>query len=107
MGIASVVRNLDVQIADALDTQRRASKCDISQVWTITKDSHFPVRSAYQPGLLGMDRMLGAVGGVQLVGKPVITVDIGSAVTIDLVDGEGVFRGGLILAGAPLPGRPF
>jgi len=99
VGISSVVRNLDTGIADALATRCRASKEKLPRVSIITKDFAFPLKSAYQPGLLGTDRMLAAVAGANLFGKPVITVDIGSAVTIDLVDGDGVFRGGLILAG--------
>lgn len=99
VGIASVVRNLDTRILEALAAIRAASGGELPQISIITRDFPFPLKSAYQPGLLGTDRMLAGVAGASLFGKPVITVDIGSAVTIDLVDGDGVFRGGLILAG--------
>lgn len=102
VGISSVVRNLDTQIADGFATIRSVTPGETSPVAIITKDFPFPLKSAYQPGLLGTDRMLAAVAGASLFGKPVVIVDIGSAVTIDLVDGDGVFRGGQILAGGGL-----
>lgn len=105
VGISSVVRNLDTQIADAFGTMRSVARGGTSLVSVVTKDFPFPLKSAYQPGLLGTDRMLAAVGASNLFGKPAITVDIGSAVTIDLVDGDGVFRGGLILAGGRFRAR--
>jgi len=105
VGIASVVRSLDTEILQALATIRQAPKGKLPGVSIITKDFRFPLKSAYQPGLLGMDRMLAAVAGASLFGKPVITVDIGSAVTIDLVDGDSLFKGGLILAGGGFRAR--
>lgn len=102
VGISSVVRDLETRISDALETIQAASKANMPWVSIITRDFPFPLKSAYEPGLLGTDRMLAAVGAVNLFGKPAISVDIGSAVTIDFVDGEGVFRGGQILAGGGL-----
>jgi type III pantothenate kinase len=99
VGIASVVRDLDSGIMDALERAFHSAQTKGPSVTVIGKDFPFPLKSAYQPGLLGADRMLAAVGAAGLFGKPVITVDIGSAVTIDFVDESGVFRGGLILAG--------
>ena len=104
-GVSSVVRNLETTLADAFTSQGRVFRGKLPQVSIITKDFPFPLRSAYQPGLIGTDRMLAAVAGVNLFGKPVITVDIGSAVTIDLVDGHDIFRGGLILAGGGFRAR--
>jgi type III pantothenate kinase len=55
---------------------------------------------------LGIDRLLAANAAVQMVGhqpddrKPLIVIDSGTAVTIDLVDASGVFRGGVIFPGA-------
>jgi len=97
-----VVRNLETRISDALDAIHVASKAEMPWVSIITRNFPFPLKSAYEPGLLGTDRMLAAVGALNLFGKPVISVDIGSAVTVDLVDSEGVFRGGQILAGGGL-----
>ncbi len=50
---------------------------------------------------LGRDRLLAAWGAVQLNDSgPLIVIDAGTAVTIDWVDENCVFRGGLIFPGA-------
>jgi type III pantothenate kinase len=99
VGMSSVVENLETKISDAFATTPAASKRNPPRVSIIARGFAFPLKSVYEPGHLGTDRMLAAVAGAAIFGKPVITVDIGSAVTIDLVGGDGVFRGGLILAG--------
>ncbi len=50
---------------------------------------------------IGIDRLLDALAADQLrrKGRPAIIIDLGSAVTIDLVSRDGVFRGGTILPG--------
>lgn len=54
-----------------------------------------------QPEQVGIDRLLNAVAALQRAprGQPIVVVAAGSAVTVDIVDGEGVFRGGAILPG--------
>lgn len=54
-----------------------------------------------QPDMVGMDRILAAFAAHRLWGaeQDVIVVDCGTALTIDLVSGAGVFRGGVIMAG--------
>lgn len=54
------------------------------------------------PGGVGMDRLLNAVAAARLWDRrrlPAVIVDAGTAVTVDLVDGEGAFRGGSIMPG--------
>ncbi|MCE9529672.1 MAG: type III pantothenate kinase [Planctomycetes bacterium] len=50
------------------------------------------------PERVGIDRLLNAVAIVPR-GVPAIVVDAGSAVTVDLIDAAGAFRGGAILPG--------
>lgn len=58
--------------------------------------------SVRKPDRVGMDRILGAWGALGRVSAPsVISVDIGSAVTVDLVSNR-VFMGGAIFPGARL-----
>lgn len=59
------------------------------------------------PGAVGLDRLFGAVGARALAPArtPVITVDVGTAVTINLVDADGVFQGGAIFPGPRLMAR--
>jgi type III pantothenate kinase len=53
------------------------------------------------PDKAGLDRLLNAVAvnTVRTQGVPAIFIDAGSAVTVDLVDTNGVFQGGAILPG--------
>ncbi len=105
VGISSVVKGLAQRLEEGLleFCSSRGGLSKPPRTLVITRETEWPrrlhLRSAYKPGL-GTDRMLAAIAASRLYGRPIIVVDIGSAVTIDLVDKEGVFRGGLILAGA-------
>ena len=61
-----------------------------------------PIRNAYRtPQTLGSDRLAAAVGAHALYpGSPVLVVDFGTAITIDLVSAQGEFLGGNISPGA-------
>lgn len=50
------------------------------------------------PEQVGIDRLLNALAAAPK-GLPAIVVDAGSAVTVDLIDAEGAFRGGVIFPG--------
>ena len=52
-----------------------------------------------EPASLGVDRWLAIVGAVRWHGKPVVIWDLGTATTLDAVDGEGRHLGGQILPG--------
>ncbi|MEE9392427.1 MAG: type III pantothenate kinase [Planctomycetota bacterium] len=54
---------------------------------------------------LGADRLLAAWASHKLVGGPVIVVDAGTALTVDLVDKDGRFAGGAIAPGLSLAAR--
>lgn len=58
------------------------------------------VRNGYdEPARLGVDRWLAIVGAVHHHGKPVVVWDLGTATTLDAVDGTGQHLGGWILPG--------
>ena len=58
------------------------------------------VRCGYDdPGTLGVDRWLAVVAAFSEFGRPCVVVDAGSAVTVDLVDGDGQHLGGYIVPG--------
>ncbi len=72
-----------------------------------TIDSHRQLPLQVQvdfPDKVGMDRLLNAVAANarRRAGHAAILVDAGSAVTVDLVDAAGVFRGGTIFPGLRL-----
>ena len=60
-----------------------------------------------QPESVGTDRLLAAVAVNRLRGerRPAIVVDAGSAITVDLLDGDGAFQGGVILPGFGMVAR--
>jgi type III pantothenate kinase len=66
----------------------------------ITHEARFPLRNCYDvPGQVGLDRLASACGGFTLRGAPLIVVDAGTAVTIDVVSCNREFLGGAILPG--------
>ena len=66
----------------------------------ILLDKKMPVcglRSDYEATQLGIDRVAGMVAAWRRLRQACIVVDFGTAVTIDLIDDEGVHKGGVIL----------
>lgn len=59
------------------------------------------------PECAGIDRLLNAVAAnvVRPEGKPAVVVDVGSAVTVDVISADGVFLGGAIFPGIGLAAR--
>ena len=60
-----------------------------------------------RPDMVGIDRLLDAVAANHLrdPSRPAIIVDLGSAITVDLVSREGAFLGGVILPGIAMSAR--
>lgn len=60
-----------------------------------------PIEKDYEtPHTLGADRVAAACGANWMFpGKDVLVVDMGTSITYDLLDHEGIFRGGLISLG--------
>lgn len=51
---------------------------------------------------VGADRIMNSLAARELYGAPVIVVDYGTATTFDVVDSQGAYCGGVILAGIGL-----
>ena len=60
-----------------------------------------------RPDMVGVDRLLDAVAANRLrrPDRPAVVVDVGSAITVDLVSADGAFRGGAILPGLAMSAR--
>lgn len=60
-----------------------------------------------RPDMVGIDRLIDAVAANHLrdPGRPAIIVDLGSAITVDLVSHEGAFLGGVIMPGIAMSAR--
>ena len=70
----------------------------------VSRPDQLPLKVLLErPDHVGMDRLLDAVAAChRQPGRPAVIVDAGSAVTVDLVDETGAFRGGTILPGLRL-----
>jgi type III pantothenate kinase len=55
-----------------------------------------------RPATIGADRLANACGAVARYGAPVIVADFGTALTFDVVSGDGAYVGGVIAPGLPL-----
>ena len=75
---------------------------DISVV-TIRSAHEVPMSIRYDsPDTLGPDRLLAAYAAHCICNSACVVIDAGTAVTVDAVDGNGVFLGGYIFPGADL-----
>ncbi|MEY2905543.1 MAG: Type pantothenate kinase [Verrucomicrobiota bacterium] len=54
-----------------------------------------------KPSSIGADRLANAAAAVNLGKLPAIVVDFGTAVTFDVIDAKGCYRGGVIAPGLP------
>ncbi len=78
---------------------------DIAPRWVVSSAEEAGVRNGYDhPGRLGTDRFVAQIGARWHVlqrgaPRPALVVMVGTAVTVDALDAEGRFLGGLILPG--------
>jgi len=90
--IASVNKPVSVKLEMALETQ--------AAVYVIGRDLEIPMMHALDDAsTVGQDRLLDAVGAFARLKEACIVADIGTAITIDFVDGKGTFQGGVIAPG--------
>jgi type III pantothenate kinase len=70
------------------------------KIYIIGKNIPLPMDLAVdKPSELGTDRVVSAAAAYAVVEDAVVIADVGTAVTIDLVDEKGVFLGGVICPG--------
>jgi type III pantothenate kinase len=95
--IASVCNVTADRIASAIEDQLSVS------IYRIGDDLPAPIGRQLDPETItGVDRLLNAAAAYDTVRQACIVVDAGTAVTVDFVDGEGVFHGGAIAPGAAM-----
>ena len=88
-------------VIDLTEKQKEAFKCiDCPVIWFNSK-TPTPLNIAYRtPETLGSDRLAAAVGAWQeAMGKNILIIDAGSAITCDFVDSKGNYLGGNIAPG--------
>ncbi len=68
--------------------------------YPVTAEMETGLKNRYEdPSAVGADRIVNAVATGHHYGFPAIIVDIGTATTVEAVDGDGAYLGGAILTG--------
>ncbi|MBC03844.1 MAG: hypothetical protein CMJ34_11175 [Phycisphaerae bacterium] len=70
------------------------------EIVEMEKDLSAPIGRGLDPeSVVGVDRLLAAAAAWDELKQACIVIDAGTAVTVDFIDGEGVFQGGSIMPG--------
>ena len=71
-----------------------------AEVYELENDIPVPIGRDLEPEtIVGVDRLLDAAAAWEQLKQACVIIDAGSAITVDFVDGEGVFHGGAIMPG--------
>jgi type III pantothenate kinase len=96
----AVIASVSHEVADSIEVA--AKKVTLGSVYRFGRDLKIPLRHTLTESgeqTVGQDRLLCAIGAFHVVKQACIVVDLGTAITVDFVDGEGVFHGGAIMPG--------
>ncbi len=96
---AVAVSTVNPAAADAIEREIRKAGL---RVMRFGRDMPIPfVHSLDEDGerTVGHDRLMCAAGAYAIVQQACVVVDLGTAMTVDFVDGQGVFHGGAIAPG--------
>jgi type III pantothenate kinase len=92
--ISSVVPPLDSSLADM------AVRYFHVEAMFVTPETDTGLRLCYDnPWEIGADRIVNSVAAFHKLGGPCVVVDLGTAITFDVVSAQGEYRGGLICPG--------
>ncbi len=100
--IGSVSRPAATRLVDWLREHRPSDRV------TMLASGDLPIAvDLPRPDMAGVDRLLGAVAANRLrqANRPAVVIDVGTAITVDLVSAAGVFQGGAILPGIAMSAR--
>ena len=82
--------------------------CDAADNLRLVTRRDLPLEVALErPDMVGIDRLLAAVGAnvLRSADRPAVVVDLGTAIKVDLVSAEGTFQGGAIGPGIGMSAR--
>ena len=92
--LASVVPPLDIPIREAVKTYLGVDCMRVDAFLDLGMEIRYGA-----PHEVGADRIVNAVGGRHKYGAPLIIVDYGTAITLDVVSEDGAYLGGVIAPG--------
>ncbi|MDD5614535.1 MAG: type III pantothenate kinase [Candidatus Omnitrophica bacterium] len=71
-----------------------------ARIYVVGRNIKVPLKNLYhRPKQVGHDRLVNAFAGLVKFGAPLIIVDLGTAITFDIVSGKHEYLGGIILPG--------
>ncbi len=89
--------------ASTKDVEHAIMKCLDLKPLFIGKDVQVPLENKYRKPLqVGQDRLVGAYAAKILYGYPAVIIDLGTAITFDVVSESGAYEGGMIIPGIRL-----
>lgn len=93
-----VIASVNAGTTDAISSALRPLiSCGVYRIGT---DIGLPNAGGVDPDAkTGQDRLLAALAAFESLQQACVVVDAGTAITVDFVDGEGVFQGGAIAPG--------
>ncbi len=93
-GILANVKDVDPLLIELLEAE-------LKTFLNLGPDTLLPIRNGYAtPETLGFDRLAAAIGAWSIQpGKPLLVIDLGTAVTYDFVSEDGLYTGGNIAPG--------
>lgn len=92
-----VIASVNTPAADELEESLLSTEIE---VYRVGRDLEVPLPVALDdPSTVGQDRLLNALGAFRTARQACVVIDVGTAVTVDFVDGEGTFQGGTISPG--------
>lgn len=93
-----VIGTVNPAMADSLESS--LGGVDGERVYRLGRDLVIPIANALtDDSTVGQDRLLCALGAYSRAEQACVVVDAGTAITVDFVDGEGTFQGGVIAPG--------
>lgn len=96
---ACIIASVNTKAAEPADRAIKAA-LDWPGPYVIGRDIDIPMKGRLDPeAMTGHDRTLAALAAFDAMKQAVVVVDAGTAITVDFVDGEGVFHGGAIAPG--------
>jgi type III pantothenate kinase len=98
-----LMASVNDRVADAIEEGTKGLRDGGTKVARFGRDLEIPIQNALRDGsTVGQDRLLNALGAYAKAQQACVVVDAGTAITVDFVDGEGVFQGGAIAPGLNL-----
>jgi len=97
----AMITSVVPEVTKVVERETRAALKITVQV--VGRDVVVPIKNLYhKPEQVGQDRLLCSYVAAELYGAPVIILDLGTAITVDVVSPRGAYLGGMIIPGLRL-----